>query len=863
MRWLRRDPIDDELKFHFEALKQERIEAGDSEVEAARFARFRLGQRVSIEEEVRSMSWMHRLEMMIRDARFAIRSFGRHGGAYVWATVILAVGVGLSVAMFSLVEAVLLNPLPFPDQAQVHFVWKTDLQINEQLVGEMAFPELGDMRLNIPDLEAVALIPAALYGNGRVLQTGTQEPVQIETCPTSAELFKVLKVTPVLGRDFAASDEDPGAAPVVILSDPVWRSQFGARHDVVGQMVRLNGVGHTIVGVMSADMNFPRGAGLWVPLGRDLRRGATWLVAVARLKPGASREALQRAADRTFQIQASSFPKEYTASQRAVVTPLAEFLTGTSKGQLLVSMAASLLLLLSACVSASNLFLSRTLVRRREVATRVSLGASRGQILAQFGVEAFVAAAAATFAGSVLAAVLIRTLVRWAPADIPRIDAARLDPGALAFAGLVALMATLACVIGPALVLQGKNLDAMLREGVRTAGSRTGQRLQSVFVFSQSALTVAILAVGLLLFLSYQAMLRTDLGFMHRDTLTMNLALRGPGVERVGRRRFYKELLDRLRAAPEVTSAAAILLRPFEGPIGWDSEYTLGFESATRDPNHLPKANFEVVTSGYFGTVGSPLLAGRDFNEHDLETSDRVAIISESLARRIRRAGYDPILHRIHVFNAWRKIVGVTADARYRRVVQPADNVFIPDQQAAAPTNYLVLRGRVTSGELLSLVRRILKEIDPAQAIAGEATLGQMIESNTARDRFNVSILILFAVGAILLAAAGIHSVVRESVTVRAKEIALRIALGAGRGSLVAETTRGALVWVAGGEAAGVVGALLLGRAAADLLYGISPSDPAVLISVAVFMFAIAFVSSMIPAWIAAGQDPREGLQAD
>jgi len=864
MPWLpKRDPIDDELKFHFEALKQERLDAGDSEAEAMRFARLRLGMSATVEEDVRRMSWTHRIEMMIRDARFAVRSFTRHGGAYVWATVILAVGIGLSVPMFSLVEAVLLNPLPFPNQGDVHLIWKTDLQVNEQLVGELAFPELGDLKANVPNLQSVALIPAALYGNGRVLQIGTQEPVQIETCPTTAGLFRVLKIAPALGRDFETADQDPGAAPVVILSDPVWRSQFGARRDVVGQIVRLNGVGHTVIAVMPPEASFPRGAGLWIPLRTELRRGATWLVAVARMKPGSSRDALQRAADRTFQLQASSYPKEYPMSQRAVVTPIAEFLTGTSRGQLLVSLVASLLLLVSACVSASNLFLSRTLVRRREVATRVSLGASRSQILMQFAVEALVAATAATFAGSVLAAALIRTLVRWAPADIPRIEAARLDFGALAFAAVVTLLATLACVIGPALVLQGKNLDAMLREGVRTAGSRTGQRLQSVFVFCQSTSTVTILAVGLLLFLSYRAMLHTDLGFVHRDTMTMNLALRGPSVSLEVRRRFYTELLNRLRAAPEITSAAAVLLRPFEGPIGWDSEYTLGFEAATRDLNHLPKANFEVVTPGYFETVGTALLAGRDFNDHDLEDSDTVAIVSESLARRIRAAGYDPILHRIRVFGAWRKIVGVTADARYRRVVQSADNVFVPYLQSAVPTNYLVLRGHVSSTELLSLVRRTLKEVDSTQAIAGEATLGDLIERNTARNRFNVSILILFAAGAILLAAAGIHSVVRESVTVRAKEIALRIALGAGRVRLVAQATQTALAWVLAGEFIGVAGAFLLGRTAADLLYGISPGDPTVLASVAVFMFAIAFVSSMIPAWIAAGQDPREGLQAD
>ena len=796
--------------------------------------------------------------MINRDIRFAIRSYARDGGAYIWATAILAVGIGLSVAMFSLVEAVLLNPLPFPDQADVHMVWKTDLQLHDQLVGELAFPELADLS---PNFEHVALIPAALYGNGRVLQTGAQAPVQIETCPTTADLFRVLKVKPALGRDFETSDQDPGAAPVVMLSDRVWHEHFDAKRQAVGQIVRLNGIGHTIIGVMPPEVDFPKGAGLWVPLKTELRRGATWLIAVGRTTHGTPTGKVQQAADHTFQLQASSYPKEYTPTQRAVVVPIAEYLTGTAKSHLLISLLASVLLLISACVSASNLFLSRTLVRRREVATRVAMGASRSQILAQFSIEALVASVAATLVGSLLAAALIRVLVSLAPADIPRMDQARLDLGALGFASLIALLASRACVIGPAIVLQGKNLDTMLRDGVRTAGSRTGRRLQSLFVFAQSALTVAILAVGLLLFLSYQAMVHADLGFVHRDTLTMNLALRGPGINPEIRRRFYTELLNRLRAAPAVDSAAAVLLRPFEGPIGWDTEYMFEFEAATRDPNKLTKANFEVVTPRYFDTVGTALMAGRDFDDHDTPTSEKVAIVSESMAHRIRAAGRDPLLHRIQSLGEWRRIVGVTADARYRRVVQTADNVDVPYTQVRVPTNYLVLRGRVSAPELLALVRRTLKQVDPSEAIAGEATLGQLIDRNTAGSRFNVGILMLFVIGAVVLAAAGIHSVVRESVTVRAKEIALRLALGAGRWSLVWATTRRALLWVCIGELAGLTLALFLGRTAADLLYGIAPNDPVVLVSATAFLFVIASAASAIPAWIAASQDPRHALQ--
>ncbi len=802
--------------------------------------------------------------MIFNHVRVALRTFGRNGSAYPLATGILAVGIGLSVAIFSLVTAVVLNPLPFPNQDRIHLIWKADSQTNERLVGELAYPELNDLQAGIKELEHVALIPAALYGNARVLQTSSGEPVQIETCPTTVDLFRVLDVAPVIGRDFTASDEGVGAAPVVMLSDRVWRKYFGANRQIIGQLIRLNGIGHTIIGVMSAAVDFPRGAGLWVPLAPQTDRRMIWLMAIGRAKQNVSREHLQSGAEHTFQMQYAEYAKVYSRTQRAVVTPLAEYLTGSSKPQLLLSLFASVLLLLSACVSAGNLFLSRTLSRRREIATRISLGATPARILTQFTIEALVAALAATIAGSLLAAATIRLLVSWAPADIPRIESAHLDLAALAFAAAMTLLATLACSIGPALLLRGKNLEALQRDGgLRTAGSRTGRRLQSLFIFSQSAITVAILSLSLLLFLSYRAMLRTDIGFTHPETLTMNLALRGPHIEPEMRRRFYAELLERLRAAPAVTAAAAVLLRPLEGPIGWDTEYSFEFDTGTRDPHLLTKANFEVVTPRYFDTVGTALLTGRDFSEHDSETGEKVAIVSQSLAQQIRAAGHEPLGERIRVFGAWRKVIGVTADARYRRVIEFADNVYVPYRQVKVPTNYLVIRGRVPAADLVALVRATLKIMDSTQALAGEATLGELAERNTARSRFTVLILILFAGGAVMLGAAGIHSVIRESLSVRAKEIAVRIALGAGRRRLVIQTAGGALLWVTCGVMAGLAGALFIGYRAADMLYEISPADPIVLTSVAGLVFTVAAIASLIPAWTAAGRDPRECLQAE
>lgn len=862
MAWWRRDPIDEELAEHFEQLKQERLQAGDSENEAIAFARRRLG-RAAVRDEVRDLSVRDRVDALIRHLRFALRSYGHHGGAYLLATGILALGIGLSVAMFSLVQAVVRAPLPFPDQEQIHLIWKTDKQLDHAQVGELAYPELADLQ-QVKELAIVALMPAALYGNGRVLQAANGEPVQIDTCPATPDFFRVLGVKPLLGRDFELADERPGAGRVVILSSSVWREHFGGRRDAVGEVVRLNGVGHTVIGVMGPEVNFPRGAGLWVPLATTTDRGMTWLQAVARVRPGITQDRVGAAVEGLFAEQYVRFPQEYSRTQGGVVTPIAEFLLGSSRTQLLLSLAASLLLLISACVSAGNLFLSRALARRRELATRVSLGASRGQILAQFSVEALTAAALAMIAGTLLAYAALRLVIRWAPADIPRIEEAALDPAALGFALVAALLAAAACLAGPATLVQAGSLASLLREGgPRSVGARTGRRLQGAFLTVQAALTVAILAAGFLLFASYRAILLTDIGFTHRDTLTMNLALRGPQMDAPKRRRFYQELLDRLRAAPEVTNAAAVLLRPMEGPIGWDTEYSFEYETGTRDPHQLTKANFEVVTPGYFATMGTPFMEGRDFTEQDAEAEPLVAIISRSLAERLRAAGHEPLGQRIRSFGALRKIVGVVASARYRRVVQPLDDVYVPYRQVNVPTNYLVLRGRVAPGGLLQLVRRTLKDLDPTQAIAGEATLGQMLDRHTSRDRFNLLLMMLFAVGAVVLAAAGIHSLVAESVAARAQEIAVKSALGARRGRLAGEAMLPALLFVALGVVLGLAGALALGQAAAELLYGVTPRDPIVLGAVSLLVLIVAAVSSWLPAWVAAGRDPRAWLQVD
>src|SRR5258706_5219037 len=402
------------------------------------------------------MNRLNVFENGVRRMLFALRTLFRQRGAYLAAIGILALGIGMSVAMFSLVDAVLLRPLPFPEQDLIQVIWKTDPAAST-LVGELAYPELRDLRENIKGFQYVAVMPTTLYGYGRVIQAGKAEPVQVESAPVSHDFFRVLGVSPVMGRDFDGSDEQVGAAPVVVVSDWVWREHLGADRNIVGQMIRLNGQGHTVIGVMAPGVDFPRGAGLWIPLGVERRvverRTATFLQAIARVKRGYSRDSVTAQVNALFARLAADHPDAYSRSQQAVATPITEYWTGSARLHLWTMLGASLLLLVAATISAGNLFLSRALSRRQEIATRTALGARRAQILFQFAAEGIAAGAIAAAGGLVIAQLAIRVLVKWSPADIPRLSEAALHGASFGFAAGAALLGALFFSILPRSVI--------------------------------------------------------------------------------------------------------------------------------------------------------------------------------------------------------------------------------------------------------------------------------------------------------------------------------------------------------------------------------------------------------------------------
>lgn len=815
------------------------------------------------------------MEAAFHQLYIALRTLSRHRGSYPAAAAILALGIGMSVAMFSFADAVLIRPLPFPGQESIVVIWKAD-PLAGAYVEELAYPELRDLQEGIKGFEYTAVMPTSLYGYGRVLQRDQAEPVEIESAPVSHDFFRVLGISPLMGRNFVSSDERVGAPPVVIVSDQVWREQLGSDRSIIGQMIRLNGQGYSVIGVMAPGVEFPRGAGLWIPLGVNAqvveRRTATFLQAIARARPGQSQEGLAGEVNALFKRLAAEHPEAYAQSQRAVVTPLVEYWTGSARIHLWIMLAASSLLLVAAIISAGNLLLSRTLLRRTEIATRMALGASGRHVLAQLAAEAAVVALMALTGGLAIAEAAIRFLVMWAPADIPRLADTHMNLRGFWFAAAVAAFAAAAFATVPAWSITRTHLEAALREGgTRSSHSRRSRFTRRIFILAQAAVTVMLLAMAALLVLSYRGMTSSDTGFANRDALSMNLPLRGSGLfsgQAIGpasRRAFYSHFLNRLRESRGVTSAAAVLVRPLEGPIGWERTYQFEFEAGGAGNLALPKANYEVVTPGYFQTVGTPLMEGRDFSEHDSEEGERVAIISGTLAHRIRIAGQIPLGHRVRLGgdSHWTRVIGVSADARYRSVTERGADIFVPYLQAQAPTNYVVIRGTQSAGELSELVRRTLKEIEPNQAVSGVATIGELIDRDTSRHRFNMILLLWFGACAAVLAATGVYSVIAETMAAREREMAIKTALGATRSRLVGEVVAGSLGFVLMGEMIGIFGTAGLGSLAQGLFYGVSARDPLVLASVCFFLFVVSGLAAFWPAWLAVRGERQASLRAE
>jgi putative ABC transport system permease protein len=812
---------------------------------------------------------------MLQDIRYGLRMLLKSPVFTLIAVITLALGIGANTAIFSVIQTVLLEPLPFSQPDRLVMLWKQDRISNTPFV-ELALREVKDWQDQSHSFESFAALPATSYGYGYVL-TGHGEAVQLESAKVSGRFFSLLDVQPSYGRVLTESDDVVDGPKVAVLSDHVWRRHFNADPAIVGQTITLTEQGYLVVGVMPPQFEFPRDIDIWVPLRATLspqaseRRGFTFLRAIGRLKPGVTLSQAEAEMNTLVGRIAADHPGTHAAGHRIVITPLTSFLFGDARAALWLLLAATGMLLLVATANIASLSLARVSARRREFALRAALGAPGWRLTRQLLTESLLLALAGGAAGTLLAHWFTRLLVMVGPANIPRLEAVGLNMRVLLFMIATTALAAILCGLAPALTASRLNLNQTLSEGSnKFSGARSGLRTRGALVVAEVAVTVLLLAGSSLILRSFIDLSSVNLGFNPANVLTMHLRAQGPKYARgEARRAFFCQLIANLEAQSGIEAASAVLIRPMEGIAGWDTPFTLEGQSvAEAQKNRVP--NFEAVSPHYFRTFRIPLKAGREFTQQDTDETPRVAIISETMARTLFAPGVDPLGKRLRFGTeptenpAWCTIVGIAADARYRELEDVRYDLYMPlDQWAGAFVNHFAVRTTADPLALLPTVRREIAALDPSQAVTRVATMEQLVSANLARSRFSAALLCCLSGLALLLAAIGIYGLLAYTISLRNCEIGIRLALGAQGRDIWRLVAGQGMRLVVAGLLVGLGASFILTRLIAGLLFKVSATDPLIFGGVALLLILVALLACYLPARNATKIDPLVALREE
>ena len=861
------EEVDAELAFHLEMTTRDLV-AGGMTPEAARAeALRRFGDAAAVEaqcrrfgrERDRQRSRAEYFGELRQDAAFAIRQLGRARSFAAVAVGTLALGIGATAAVFGALHAVVLRPLPFADPERVVVVQPTQRGV---LAGAASNAEFSAMREQTRAFEAVAAVVAqagfTLAGVG-----GDATPEVIGGSIASGDFFRVFGVTPALGRGFVETDDQPGAPRVVVLSDRLWRRKLGGDRAVLGTTLQLNGQPHEVIGVMPPSFDLTgQSDELWTPfrLSREEldNPSGRYLQIVARLRPGVTRAQASAAADAAERGLAARKP-QMGKVVGAYVVGYAEKLVGDSAGRLLVLLGAVGFVLLIACVNVANLLLARGTVRAKELAVRAAVGAGRGRLVRQLLAESLVLALLGALLGVGLAHFLVRGLVAIAPQGVPRLEQARVDGAVLAFTLGVAVLCSLLVGLLPALRSAGAALQAALQtRGALINHGPTGGMIRQLLVAAEVALAMTLLTGAGLLIRTAWHVRQVDPGFEPSHVLSARLILpAGRYADAPAIVRAYREINDAVAAVPGVRSASLAVAVPLSGSSVHSSFVVEGQPTA---PGERPTAALNIVSPGYFATLGIPFLDGRDVLPTDDASSPDVVVVSQSLARR-HWPGERAVGKRINLFGSpetprWVEVVGVVGDLHGASLTETAEpTLYIPFAQleirmwgAMQRSLVIVARTAPEPATLVPAIRRAVMTVDPSLPLADQNTLEELLAGSLATARFNTQLLTTLGLIALLLASVGVYGVVAYFVSQRTQEIGLRMALGATPAQVWRLVVRRGLAPIVWGVGAGALMSLATARLLQGQLYGVESKDPVTLVGVALLLLLVSVLATYVPA---------------
>jgi len=870
--------IVEELAQHLEDVYELALRAGASGREARQVALRELSDDELFKNEMRRVQStakempvpgetgrLNLVADLLHDLRYAARMQRKNPAFTIIAVIALALGIGANTAIFSVVNTVLLRPLPYKDPERLVMVWE-DATKHGYPRDTPAAANFVDWRDQNQVFEGMAAIADESFN-----LTGAGDPERLEGRRVSANLFPLLGVEPQLGRVFSDAEDQPGSQPVVLLSHALWQRRFGGDPVIVGKALTLNGESHVVVGVMPARFQFPSSDdAAWVPIALTQQeagnRGRHYLEVVARLKPGTTLPQAQAEMNTIATRLQQQYPNS-NADLGAAVQSLHEHLVGDIKPALLILLGAVGLVLLIACANVANLLLARAAVRQKEIAVRVALGARRWRLIRQFLTESILLSTLGGVVGLAIAYGGLIILKSFIPENISQARDISIDFKVLGFTLLVSLVTGVIFGLAPALQAVRFNQIETLKEGGRDAATGgSGKRLRSLLVMSEVAISLVLLIGAGLLINSFLRLRNVDPGFRSENLLTMRIVLPEPKYAKYEpRAAFYTNLLQRVQSLAGVRSAAVTTNLPL---YRQGNSISVSIEGRPEPP---PGQELIVVTRiispGYFDTMSIPLLRGRQFTDHDIETSPRAVVISETMARRFwpgeEAVGKRIGAGRIRRPEDWIQVVGVVKDVRqFELTADPKPQMYLSYKQAGffAPRD-LVVKTDVDPTSMAATVRNAVWEIDKDQPVSNIRTMDEILADSIARQRFSMLLLAIFAGVALVLAGVGIYGVMSYSVAQRTREIGIRMALGAQTGAVLKLAVSYGMKLVLVGIVIGLIAAFALTRVMATLLFGVTATDPTTFALISLLLVCVAAIASYIPARRATKVDPIIALR--